>query len=51
VREGSTGFEIWCHEYVRNESKAVSSAGQLRKLIAERIRQLRVDEGEILHAS
>jgi hypothetical protein len=45
------GFEIWGDEYVRNQSKATSTAGALKRLIATEIRRLPTPEGRVLHAA
>ena len=44
------GFQLWADEYVRNESKAASSAGRLRRRIADEIRALPRLDGRMLHA-
>jgi len=50
LRRTGSGFEIWADEYVRNESTAGSSAGLLRRLIADEVRALRGLAGRVLHA-
>lgn len=43
---------MWADEYVRNESKAGSSAGSLQRLLVTEIRRLLpADDGVLLHAS
>jgi len=50
VQDRERGFSVWADEYVRNESKAASTAGELRRIIAQRLRALRPAEGELLCA-
>ena len=50
VRRVDGGFEAWADEYVRNESRAASTAGALRRLIAAEIRALPTPAGRALHA-
>lgn len=45
------GFAVWADEYVRNESKRDSTAGELRRVIAQRLRALRPAGAEVLRAS
>lgn len=51
ARRSGTSFEVWADEYVRNESKAESTAGRLRRLIVNGIRALPEPAGRVLHAS
>lgn len=44
-------FDIWADECIRNQSKASSSAGELRRLIAGELRAFPEPEGRILHAA
>lgn len=50
VRRTDSGFEVWADEYVRNESRVASTAGQLRRLIAGEVRALPAPAGRLLHA-
>jgi hypothetical protein len=50
VQDRDRGFAVWADEYVRNESKAASTAGELRRIIAQRLRALPPAEGELLSA-
>ena len=43
-------FDVWADEYVRNESKAASSACVLRRLITDEFRRLPEPAGRVLHA-
>jgi hypothetical protein len=48
IRRAASGFEVWADEYVRNESRAASSAGLLRQLIAREVRALPGLAGRLL---
>jgi hypothetical protein len=50
IRRTGKGFEVWADEYVRNESKADSAAGRLRRLIIDEIRALSEPAGWVLRA-
>jgi len=50
VERMENGFRLWADEYVRNESTAASSAGRLRRRIADEIRALPKLDGRMLHA-
>lgn len=51
VRRAETSFEIWADECVRNDSKAGSSAGDLRALVRKELRALPEPDGRVLRAS
>lgn len=51
LRQVEDGFEVWSDEYVRNQSKSASTAGDLRRLIASQIRLLPSPAGRLLHAT
>lgn len=51
VRRFADGFEVWSDEYVRNESRATASSGELRRLIAHELRRLRPSDRRLLHAA
>jgi hypothetical protein len=50
VRRAGEGFDVWAGEYVRNQSKACSAAGRLRRLITGEIRGLPEPAGRVLRA-
>lgn len=45
VERSASGFAVWADECVRNESKATSTAGALRRLIADGVRALPAPNG------
>jgi hypothetical protein len=50
IRRGGKGFEVWADEYVRNQSKAASAAGQVRRSIIDEIHALPEPAGRVLQA-
>jgi hypothetical protein len=51
VERSASGFAVWADECVRNESKAASTAGALRRLIADGVRALPAPNGRVLYAT
>ncbi|MHB1819882.1 MAG: hypothetical protein ACYCO9_17855 [Streptosporangiaceae bacterium] len=51
IRRTPDGFGVWADEYVRNEARAGSPAGVLRRLIGDGIRGLPGSGDRMLHAA
>jgi predicted nucleic acid-binding Zn-ribbon protein len=50
IRRAANGFEVWADEHVRNESKAASAAGRVRRSIIDEIHALPGPAGRVLQA-
>jgi predicted nucleic acid-binding Zn-ribbon protein len=50
IQRAANGFDVWADEYVRNESKADSAAGRVRRSVIDEIHALADPAGRVLQA-